>query len=55
MLIGSVMETTIYFSQQLRFRWPNPLAKEWATQYPLLFDEDDLRITRLQPLNHFCE
>jgi hypothetical protein len=37
-------ETVIYFSPELRVQWPSPLA----SQYPQLFNRDDLRITRLQ-------
>ena len=48
-------ETVIYFSPDLRSLWPSPLAAQWASQYPHLFDQDDLRITRLQPKNHFAE
>jgi hypothetical protein len=48
-------ETVIYFSPEQRALWPSPLAAQWASQYPQLFDRDDLRITRLQPKNHFAE
>lgn len=48
-------KTTIYFSRALRDRWPVPLAEEWRASYPGLFDDDDLRLVRKQPQNHFCE
>ena len=48
-------ETVIYFSPGLRRLWPSPLAAQWASQYPELFDLDDLRITQRQPKNHFSE
>jgi hypothetical protein len=48
-------ETTIYFAPELRRHWPDPLASQWLTSYPHLFDADDLRITRRQPKNHFHE
>ena len=48
-------ETVIYFSPGLRELWPSPLAAQWASHYPQLFDHDDLRITRRQPKNHFAE
>lgn len=48
-------ETVIYYSSHLRGLWPSPLAAQWASLYPQLFDDDDLRITRLQPRNHFSE
>jgi len=41
--------STIYCSPQLRALWPEPPASQWATFYPDLFDDDDLRITRRQP------
>ena len=47
--------TTIYCTQQLRDLWPVPLALQWRQQYPDLFDDDDLRLTKLQNRNHFCE
>lgn len=47
--------TTIYFTPELRAQWPSPLAEQWASAYPALFDENDLQNTRLQPRNHFCE
>ncbi len=48
-------ETTIFYTPQLRERWPAPLAHYWATAYPCLLDADDLRITHRQPKNHFNE
>lgn len=51
----NIIPTTIYFTQQLRSRWPKPLAEEWSVSYPLLFDHEDLRLARNQPVNHFCE
>jgi VRR-NUC domain len=52
---AAVKRTIIYFNPELRGLWPSPLAAQWASQYPQLFDRDDLRITRLQPKNHFAE
>jgi hypothetical protein len=49
------MGTNVHYTRHLREMWPVPLATEWARQYPQLFDEDDLRITRKQPTFHFCE
>jgi hypothetical protein len=46
--------TTICYSAHLRSMWPAHLAEHWASLYPELFDSDDIRITRLQPQNHFC-
>lgn len=48
-------ETTIYFPGELRERWPVPLADEWRASYPNIFDDDDLRLAKSQPENHFCE
>src|SRR6266516_3384946 len=48
-------KTVIYFTRELRSLWPSPLAAQWASHYPRVFDDDDLRITRLQPKNHFAE
>ena len=31
------------------------LAQDWYNQYPAIFDEDDLRLTKTQPSNHFYE
>ena len=31
------------------------LAREWQTEYPELFDNDDLRLALSQPSNHFYE
>ena len=45
----------IYCSQALKNRWPSPTAEEWLTNYPGLFDQDDLRLAINQPANHFCE
>ena len=47
--------TTIYCPRQLRALWPNPIAKYWLREYPILFDRDDLRLTQTQPRNHFNE
>src|SRR5437867_3464231 len=45
----------IYCSPQVRRLWPSPIAAQWASLYPQLFDQDDVRLTRLQPKNHFSE
>ena len=50
-----MLETTIFYTPELRQLWPAPLAKRWAAAYPCLFDADDLRITTKQPKNHFNE
>lgn len=50
-----VKESVVHYTPQLRDLWPSPLAAEWARHYPQLFDEDDMRITRLQPKSHFYE
>ena len=47
--------TTIFYSQSLRDRWPDPLAREWLASYPCIFDEDDRRLTSNQPRRHFFE
>jgi len=31
------------------------LALEWRQRFPHLFDDDDLRLAKSQPKNHFCE
>jgi hypothetical protein len=49
------MQSTIYFTPELRARWPVPLAAEWRASYPNLFDDDDLRLATRQPDYHFCE
>lgn len=48
-------ETVIFCSRQVRQLWPLPLACQWASLYPQLFDDDDVRITPRQPKNHFAE
>jgi len=48
-------ETTIFYSPELRNQWPIPLIEHWSKAYPKLFDEDDIRNTRLQPTKHFNE
>ena len=40
--------------QRDKFRY-GKLAEEWFTRFPQIFDEDDLRLAKSQPLNHFCE
>src|SRR5437868_2598281 len=45
----------IYCTQELRDRWPVSLARLWRNDYPNLFDDDDVRLSRLQPRNHFNE
>ena len=47
--------STIYCPSALRARWPKGLAPIWRAMYPDVFDDDDLRITRKQPRNHFAE
>jgi hypothetical protein len=47
--------TTIYCTAQVRELWPRPLAHRWLEEYPNIFDADDLRLTKFQPKNHFCE
>ncbi len=46
---------TIYCTAQVRKLWPQPLARRWHEEYPNIFDVDDVRLTRLQSKNHFCE
>ena len=48
-------DLTIYCSSKVRQLWPDPLADTWASLYPQLFDEDDLRTTRKQGKYHFAE
>ena len=48
-------QLTIYCPTGLRKAWPLPLARLWHRAYPQLFDDDDLRLTRRQPLYHFVE
>ncbi len=44
------------YTEEQRDRWRSGLLPErWQAAYPELFDEDDLRITRNQPDNHFFE
>jgi len=54
-LEAHMKETVFYCSPQVRRLWPSPLAAQWASLYPQLFDRDDVRITQLQPKNHFSE
>jgi hypothetical protein len=43
-------------TSQQRDRFANGLlSREWYDQYPALFDEDDLRLAKTQPRNHFYE
>lgn len=46
---------TIFYSPELRNLWPTPLAATWRTQFPIIFDQDDLRQTQSQPTKHFIE
>ena len=47
---------TFAVSIEQRDRFINgQLSKDWHEKYPTLFDEDDLRIARTQPRNHFYE
>lgn len=48
-------QTTIFYPQSLRDRWPEPLAREWLASYPDIFDQDDLRLTSKQRKHHFFE
>ena len=48
-------ETTIHCSSAVKDLWPSPLAKRWAAEYPQLFDDDDVRLTRFQAKYHFVE
>lgn len=47
--------TEIYYDPALRQQWPRSLARQWRRQYPHIFDDDDVRLTRRQPANHFAE
>jgi len=38
-----------------RALWPQPLARRWRSEYPHIFDSDDLRLALAQPRNHFAE
>lgn len=49
-----MVESSIFASRELRAAWPRQAAI-WARQHPGLFDQDDLRLTRTQPKNHFAE
>ena len=46
--------TTLHCPTALRSQWP-ALATAWRAQYPMIFDEDDLRQTRKQGPKHFVE
>ena len=47
---------TIFYPTALRERfWPAPLADEWHSIYPEIFDDRDLEQTVTQPNKHFCE
>src|SRR5690606_14901488 len=50
----TMVESSIFASRELRAAWPRQAAI-WARQHPGLFDQDDLRLTRTQPKNHFAE
>jgi len=48
--------TVIYYPAALREGyWPKPLARIWRSSYPLIFDDDDLRLALRQPQYHFVE
>jgi hypothetical protein len=49
------MSTVIYYPDTLKARWPNPLAAEWQSSYPGIFDDDDFCQTQTQPTRHFHE
>lgn len=47
---------TIRIEPAQRARWRSgDLALEWRQRFPHLFDDDDLRLAKSQPKNHFCE
>ena len=48
-------DLTLYCTPHVRSLWPHPLASRWREEYPNIFDDDDVRLTRLQQRNHFCE
>lgn len=45
---------TYHAAQRERFR-SGPLAEEWKSRYPMLFNQADLDLVRHQPLYHFFE
>jgi len=47
-------ETKIYYSRELRSQWPW-IALAWSSQYPRIFDRDDLLLVQNQPRYHFPE
>ncbi len=47
--------TTIYCTAELKRKWPKPLAREWSSSYPHLFDASDLEQAENQPQHHFNE
>lgn len=50
------MCTIIYCTKTLKERWLHRhLADEWRKSYPNLFDEDDFRLAKSQPMYHFIE
>jgi hypothetical protein len=51
----AALEHTLYYSQKLRDLWPDILAARWHSEYPGLFDDDDLRLTRNVSIYHFKE
>jgi hypothetical protein len=48
-------ELEVFCPESLRESWPEPLAREWRQRYTGLFDEDDYRLAKNQPNNHFFE
>ncbi len=47
---------TFAVSHQQRGRFANgQLSQDWYEKYPTIFDEDDLRLVKTQPQNHFYE
>lgn len=49
------IETRLHCSTALLATWPDPLAAQWLTAFPQLFDVDDLRLTKKQSRHHFWE
>jgi hypothetical protein len=47
---------TFTVARQQRDRFVNgQLSQDWYEKYPSIFDEDDLRLAKTQPRNHFYE
>jgi len=54
MTLSKIGVVPFYAAQQRQFR-SGVLAEQWARQYPLIFDDDDLRLAKSQPQYHFFE